>query len=332
MIPPFVSKAGAPFSEQDADVVLRSADGIDFYAFKAHLSSASEVFNHMFSSPQPSETANEGELADGLPIVPVYDPSPVLEGLLCYCDPNIDSESWQSSVPLTDIQNLAIKYDMITVARAVCRDRIRLEREFPPSGMLGVIRQKVGQNEDMYIAAINIFTSSENEAVEMVDLGLVTLSQYDSLLRYRDECRARAVAVASPPHNHWTWMSPRYNWFRTDVEHDCNRGGNIFIANVHGKSMMRFWWREYTYEAGRRLAKRPWGVTVTSGDFFDVALKEGSRCRVCKKDLDQDFRQFTGLFASKIDDAVSQARYRSFLFGNVSNLNFRHRLYSRTYN
>jgi hypothetical protein len=235
-------------------------------------------------------------------------------------------------VPLIDIQDVAMKYDMIQVAKAVCRDRIRPQRELLPSSLLSLIRSRVPQNEDMYLAAINIFTSSENEAVDMVDVGLVTKLQYDFLLRYRDECRARAVAVASPPHNHWTWLSPRYNWFGTDVKHDCNRGGNIFIASVQGKSMMRYWWREYTNEAERRLAKRPWGATVASGDFFDEALKEGSRCRVCKKDLDHDFRQFTGLFASKIDDAVSQARYRSSLSANVANLNFRHRLYSRTYN
>src|SRR6266511_618194 len=105
-------------------------------------------------------------------------------------------------------------------------------------------------------------------------------------------------------------MSPRYNWFRTDVEHDCNRGGNISIASVQGKSMMRHWWRSYIYEAKNRLEKRPWGATVTSGDFFDKALEEGSRCRVCREDLNYDFRQFTNLLAREIDDAVSKARYR----------------------
>src|SRR6266568_9268296 len=95
MIPPFVREAGAPFNRQDADVVLRSADGVDFHTLKAHLSSASDVFNHMFSLPQPSETATneEEELADGLPIVPIYDPSPVLKALLCYCDPNVTLRS-----------------------------------------------------------------------------------------------------------------------------------------------------------------------------------------------------------------------------------------------
>ena len=216
-----------------------------------------------------------------------------------------------------------MKYKMKTADRAIY-DRILLGREFPPY-MLDVIRERIrqeSQDESVYLAAISIFTSSENEAEEMADLDLVTQSQYNSLLRYRDECRKRAVAVASPPHNHFTWMSPEYNWFRVNEEHDCNRGGNIFIANVQGKSMMRYWWREYIYEAKSQLAKRPWGGTVTSGDFFDKALEDGSRCRVCRKDLEHDFRQFTDIFAKQIDDAVSQARCHNCLSGSVLTSNF----------
>ena len=212
-------------------------------------------------------------------------------------------------LPLVDIQDLEMEHGEITAA--IYRDRTRLKREFPFPAMLDLIRQKIGQDEDMYLAAISIFTSPGNEAEELVDLGLVTQSQYNSLLRCRDECRDSAAAVAYPPYYHFTWMSPSYNWFKTDVEHDCNRGGNIFIANVSGKSMMRYWWREYMYEAKRRLAKRPWGATVTSGDFFDQALVSGSRCKVCKENLDHDFRQFTDIFAMKINDAVSQAMSES---------------------
>ena len=208
-------------------------------------------------------------------------------------------------LPLIDIQDLENCGEITT---AIYRDRLQLDREFPPLRMLELIRQRVRQDEDMCFAAISVFASSGDEAQEMVDLGLVSQPQYNALLRYRDDCRARAVEVASPRHGHFTWMSPEYNWFKDD-EHECNRGGNIFIANVQGKSMMRFWWREYIYEAARRLTKRPWGTTVTSGDFFDQALEDGSKCRVCKKNLDYDFRKFTQIFARKIEDAVSQARY-----------------------
>jgi len=58
------------------------------------------------------------------------------------------------------------------------------------------------------------------------------------------------------------------------------------------------------------IGKAALGETVTWGDFFDKALKAGSRCRVCREGLDYDFRQFADLFAREIDDAVSQARCR----------------------
>ncbi|KAF8230831.1 hypothetical protein L208DRAFT_1049134, partial [Tricholoma matsutake] len=134
-----------------------------------------------------------------------------------------------------------------------------------------------------------------------VDLGLVTQAQFDSLVRYREPGQLRLHVLHI---FHFTWMSPRYNWFREDVEHNCNKSGSLFIASVQGKSMMRHWWNQYICKSRVRLNKRPWVETFASGDFFDKALKDGSLCTVCQKDLDRDFRQFTNLFASTIDDAV----------------------------
>jgi len=321
-IPPFVSKAGAPFDRPDADVVLRSEDGVDFRTFKAHLSSASEFLDHMFSSLQPPSADDEDELSDGLPIVPFYDPSPILRALLCYCVPGIDSRS--SSVPLIDIQNLAIKYDMVSVAKAVYKDRIRLERELPPSSMLDVIWQKVGQDEDMYLAAAHIFTASANEEEEMVELGLVSKERLAYLKRYQKLCCDAAVRVASPPHGHYRWMDSTYHWFQP-VGHslDCYRAGitNIFMGYIHERTTRDWWWL-YMSKAKSRLAKRPWGSTVTSGDFFDKALQEASRCDVCGKDLKRDFGRFTEQFARQIDSAVSYARFRISSSGNVTNFKF----------
>jgi len=175
-------------------------------------------------------------------------------------------------------------------------------------------------DEDLCLAAAITFAYENEVPTEMVDVDLVTRDQFDSLMRYRTECRAKAASVASPEYNHFTWMSPSYNWFKPGEEHDsnCNFGGNLFIASVQGKSRSRIWWRSYIYEAKSRLETRPWGSTVTSGDFFDQALKEGSQCRCCRENLDRDFRQFTNIFADKIDEAVSQARYRISLSGNLS--------------
>ena len=66
-------------------------------------------------------TADEGELVDGVPILPIYEPSPVLHTLLLHCDPNIGSK--ESSVGLREVQDLALKYEMFGGARAIYRDR-----------------------------------------------------------------------------------------------------------------------------------------------------------------------------------------------------------------
>ena len=140
LIPAFVTTADAPFNLDRKNIVLRSEDGIDFYTFKAHLSSSS-VLRHLLSSATP------GAFADGVPIIPFYDPSTVLRGLLRYCDPYIDSRL--CSAPLEDVQNLAMKYDMRPTARAVYRDRMReLRLPLVPSDMLDVIRLRMSQDED----------------------------------------------------------------------------------------------------------------------------------------------------------------------------------------
>ena len=75
-------------------------------------------------------------------------------------------------LPFIDIQDMEMEHGEITLA--IYKDRILLEREFPPPSMLDLIRRRVGQDEDIYLAAISIFTSSGN-------------------LKWRPSCKARGI-------------------------------------------------------------------------------------------------------------------------------------------
>lgn len=60
------------------------------------------------------------------------------------------------------------------------------------------------------------------------------------------------------------------------------------------------------YAASDELKKRPCGSAVQSGEIFERALKEGSRCRRCSSpDLGGQLKEFAALFAGEIDKAVS---------------------------
>jgi len=56
---PLISKAGPPFDRPDADIILRSTDGVEFHTFKSILSLASQFFNDMYEIPQPLSTTGD---------------------------------------------------------------------------------------------------------------------------------------------------------------------------------------------------------------------------------------------------------------------------------
>ena len=70
--------------------------------------------------------------------------------------------------------------------------------------------------------------------------------------------------------------------------------------------MTRTWWRQYICATRPELQKQPCGSVVQSGEIFERALKEGSRCRRCSSpDLGGQLKEFAALFAGEIDKAVS---------------------------
>ena len=75
--------AQSPFHEESADVILRSSNGVNFFAHKIILSLASPIFSDMFSIPQPSTGGQEATR----PIVDVTEDDLVLDSLLRYIYP-----------------------------------------------------------------------------------------------------------------------------------------------------------------------------------------------------------------------------------------------------
>jgi len=267
------------------------------------LSNASELFKTMFSLPQPPD---QESIRHGVAVIPIDADTSLLQNLLLFCNP-------PEIVRLPDLQRAAMKYQMYEVAKRILSERTRGIPDIIPPIMLASIEQNIGQNGDAHLAAVFTMLFPDDNSDDVVDIGLITKAQVDSLLAYQRNCVAAAVKVASPAHGHYTWMSEvwtRSNWFKDGGgEHDCNRGGNIYIGNTQGKWVMRYWWREYMYAARDELQKRPCGSAVQSGEIFERALKDGSRCRKCSSaDLGRQLREFAALFAGEIDNAVSSVQ------------------------
>ncbi|KAH9852628.1 hypothetical protein C2E23DRAFT_142991 [Lenzites betulinus] len=78
-----------PFDEPSADVILRTSDNVDFHVRKAILEEASSMFATMFSLPQPPIGSEQGPQDSSPAIVPVSEPSEVMDPLLRMCYPAV---------------------------------------------------------------------------------------------------------------------------------------------------------------------------------------------------------------------------------------------------
>lgn len=126
-----VRLVAAPFNNQygDADLILRSSQGLDFYVHKPILRIASEFFSTMLSLPQPSSSNVNSELdanpdngsADAggstrLPVVAMSEDSRCLWDLLCLCyPPAIARRRLKSVAEVSSPLAAAQKYQMAQV-------------------------------------------------------------------------------------------------------------------------------------------------------------------------------------------------------------------------
>ncbi|KAF8890826.1 hypothetical protein CPB84DRAFT_1749026 [Gymnopilus junonius] len=284
------------------DVILRSKDGVCFRVSKGLLSASSEFFCNMFRVPQPTTPSGDEEFINGTAVIPFPDADEaLLRNLLLFCNPPPLMDR------LDEIERLADKYDMPRVQARILKEKVKDKINLVPFIMLSTIAQKTGQDTDAYFAAVFVILFPDARD-SVLDSGLLQVKQVDALKKYHSDCAAAAKGVASPIHDHYHWMTERWTettWFTGEHDDCCKRGGTIYMGDVSGKWMMRYWWRDYIYASREELKKWPCGRVVQQGELFDKAMKEGSMCSRCSRNLGPTFSDFASLFASEIDKKVS---------------------------
>ncbi|KAI9507754.1 hypothetical protein F5148DRAFT_1202454 [Russula earlei] len=98
----------------NADVVLRSSDGVPFCVHKSILSMASPFFRDMFSLPQPADS----ERVDGLPVVHLPEEAEVLHHLITvlYPIPSVIPDIYEKALTLLAVSQ---KYDMAAIQSSI---------------------------------------------------------------------------------------------------------------------------------------------------------------------------------------------------------------------
>ena len=183
--------AGEPFNKPNADIVLRTSDGVHFAVHMVVLGLTSDFFDGMAKVPQPCGT---GERA----IVDVQENSDTFEALLRYMYP-CDDPVLNDIMRLGDVLRAAVKYQVDPVAQRLKR---RLSMFDDPRRMFVVACLADLENE-AYQAAVewcqDVHYDLEDTYVEEMDA--LSAGTYDRLLRF---CDAYKRIIELPEHYKFT--------------------------------------------------------------------------------------------------------------------------------
>ncbi|KAF5373270.1 hypothetical protein D9615_007393 [Tricholomella constricta] len=308
---PFIN-ARPPFDDLGADIILRSSSGVDFYLSRPILSFASPFFDTMFSLPLPQAGAVQ-EMKDGKPVISVEEDEDTLDLLLKYCYPRwcttleLEKTSFEK---LISARQAAEKYEMEGVENRI-REELIAERFLAKDPLrMYAIALRYRLERETRVAAKATLRLPILGRQYFDELEYISAGAHHRLQVYHLKCAEVAKKVAT----NLDWMTAdKYVWFECNGE--CRNQASytinytpevVTISGNRRKWVLSRWWWEYMTQAGRALAERPLGATVTDPDLMDDALGKASGCGFCRGRAFKEMRAFANVFSDEVDKAIAE--------------------------
>jgi len=307
------TRASAPFDHAKADIVLRSADGVEFRVFKLFLSLASPFFETLFDLPQAPDGGGDQEMKDGLAVIAVSEDSKTLDSFLRFCYPSTLAED-PSLENLTDALSVlaaARKYSLDLIERKVCQALANpkvLETE--PLRYFAIARNARLKHETITAARHTLRQPLIPAWFEEIEL--ITASDLLSLLTYHKNCGIAVQALMKD----LKWMTDHYgsqqsgNWL-LGITYD-SRYGNRSCGCGQGTDKRFFawnnapvaWWATYMQEISELLMDRPSGDTVRTAADRTIETVRSASCTTCSSQVKVNMMEFSEFLAQKVEAAI----------------------------
>lgn len=277
------------YNDTDADITLRSADGIEFHLYRVILAKASPVFRHMFPASQLPDVRSARRTSQSHAVVSVTEDSQVLHDLFRFCYP-VDRPVFRSLNDLSAVLTAATKYQMWTVEFQLQRE---LEASFlPVSPPLHVYAVACHQQLPALAraAAKLLLEDPRHLSPGAIPRQCRTLS-YEPMLvftTYRTECLQAALAVVNDEDWLLTGAHP-YQMCQTSRAPGCgSRATGVMRTRCTCLEPARetivyprTWWTRYVARVRDVLDKRPTAGVVVQPPVVDPLLDDAALCRTC---------------------------------------------------
>jgi len=301
-----ISTAQTPFDNPECDIILRSADGVDFHVFKLVLSLVSDVFKYMFTLPQDATQSDESFV----PIIPLADTSTTLESLLLLCYPAA-TPTFKTLEDAKAVLEAARKYDMGTVidrARDIVFAQFLEARPLELYALSCVFGWKqFAQKAAIQTLQINLKDLGQPSRSGFVGMKDMSASDYHKLLNYHHRCGVAAQAVGKS----LTWLQPSFRkMWKCGLEvkpagSTCNMIKKIHIAKL-GEVLIPPWFDEYLISSGKELYEKPCHSTLWRLPSHNRAISEAISCSYCRTEVVDFMEIFRALYAVQVKRVLAK--------------------------
>jgi hypothetical protein len=309
--------ASPPFDNDQADLILRSTDGVDFHVFKTILSLASQ--------PLADKVNNSEDEHDGVRVVKFAQDSKVLDFVLRHLYPVPPP----ATVTLPDVRLLAEFAEDFEV-NALESMIVRYLKDALEGDPIGVYSIAVTyDHKDIAAKAARLSLQSPISALQSSELEVAIAEPYSELIKYHAACGNAASAVAFDR----KWFPPWGQWGRLIWTSNHDGSSNIRCSNcaapdfVNEPPVQFFWpqtqdrdtvpssdplkrtrfapWRLWNYlqRSSSVLAHHPTSKAVTGEDFV---MKSPFDCSNCPLGTRENILEFSRIFAMEVEKAIEK--------------------------
>ncbi|KAF7363960.1 hypothetical protein MSAN_01054400 [Mycena sanguinolenta] len=281
----------SPFDET-GDVILRSSDGVDFRVHQVVMSLASPIFATMFTLPQPEKDPEPINMPES---------AVVLDQMLRFWYPGTEPLTIESLEELHAVVEILIsKYDVqsaVYTAKSHVREYLKTE----PVAVYAIACTQ-GWEDLARTAAreslkhpIRVFDYDAAQSLKHI-----TADAYHRLMQYHYLCGTAAKGVTTSLRwvtapNNWVWFSCR----------SCTTSPTGWYLSDGQAYPTRLWFTNFRTSVGEALSRTP-GISLLDSNLLPPALKEASKCSVCREQVhEQLFNWVSTALSPKVQELIN---------------------------
>ncbi|TFK84568.1 hypothetical protein K466DRAFT_468520, partial [Polyporus arcularius HHB13444] len=287
--------------DEDADIIFRSSDGVDFRLHKVIVSKLSPILRDMLAAPPPPDV-------EGVPILDVTEDARTLEHVFRLCYP-VEHPDITTVDDLQGVLQVACKYDMAAVAANVRRIAKRiLPREplrvYALAYMLEI--EDAARDAALLLRDEPYFYMPISPPPEFALLPAVAVY---AVHVYRRKCIDAALRVLDD--TDWILNDDHTRGMMPLPTTTPNTGPGGEQGAPPSWPWVWMWWCNYMWTLRNALHMQPSGQTIR-GHLATCAdiLHQAASCAACMPGVYADLTLFNTLLAAKIDQAVAQVSVR----------------------